>query len=101
MTPAQPDYELTLFVSGASEISARAIANARSLCDTYLDGRGSLSVVDVCEDPTLVLPHGVFAVPTLVRDQPLPVRRFVGDLVHIDRVLHALELGDDAPATTS
>jgi circadian clock protein KaiB len=101
MTRTRPDYELTLFVSGASEISGRAIANARSLCDTYLDGRGRLSVVDVYEDPTLLLPNGVFAVPTLVRDQPLPVRKFVGDLAHVDRVLRALELEGDAPPATS
>ena len=29
-------YELTLFVSGASDLSARAIANARRLCETHL-----------------------------------------------------------------
>jgi circadian clock protein KaiB len=98
---APPDYELTLFVSGASEISARAIANARSLCDTHLGGRGRLSVVDVHEDSALIVPDGVFAVPTLVRDQPLPVRRFVGDIAHLDRVLHALQLPGDAPATNS
>jgi circadian clock protein KaiB len=97
---AQPDYELTLFVSGASEISARAITNARSLCDTHLGGRGRLSVVDVHEDTTVALPAGVLAVPTLVRDRPLPVRRFAGDLAHIDRVLHALDLAGDAPTTT-
>jgi circadian clock protein KaiB len=97
---AQPDFELTLFVSGASEISARAIANARSLCDTHLGGRGRLLVVDVHESSTVALAAGVLAVPTLVRDQPLPVRRFVGDLAHVDRVLHALDLTGDASTTT-
>ena len=48
-------YELTLFVSGASDLSARAIANARRLCDVHLDGRYHLSVVDVHEDPAAVL----------------------------------------------
>ena len=49
------DCELTLFVSGASDLAARAIANARKLCDTHLHGRGNLSVVDVHEDPAAVL----------------------------------------------
>ena len=48
-------YELTLFVSGASDLSARAIANARRLCDVHLRGRYHLSVVDVHEDPAAVL----------------------------------------------
>jgi len=34
----------------------------------------------------------VLAAPTLVRDRPLPVRRFVGDPAHTSRVLRALEI---------
>jgi len=86
------DYELTLFVSGASDISARAIADARRLCDTHLDGRHRLSVVDIHEVSASDLPLGVLVAPTLVRDLPLPVRRFAGDLAHAGRVLRALDI---------
>lgn len=85
-------YELTLFVSGASDISARAIANARQLCDTHLDGRCHLSVVDVHEDPAAVLSSRVLAAPTLVKNRPLPVRKHVGDLSNTAKVLLALDL---------
>jgi len=98
-----PRPELTLFVSGASDLSARAIANARELCDIRLDGRCRLSVVDVHEDPSAVRSHGVRATPTLVRTSPLPLRRFIGDLSHPDAVLLRLELSvvepDAADAT--
>jgi circadian clock protein KaiB len=90
--PDEPRYELTLFVSGASDLSARAIANARELCDIHLDGRYHLAVVDVHEDSATVLSSGVIATPTLVKNRPLPVRKVVGDLSHTDRVLLALEL---------
>jgi len=89
-------YELTLFISGASVLSARAIADATRLCDGYLDGRHELSVVDVYEDPTAVLRDGVLATPTLVRNRPLPMRKVVGDLSETDRVLVALGI---PPAT--
>ena len=92
-------YELTLFVSGASDLSARAIANARQLCDVHLAGRYHLSVVDVHEDPTALISSRVLATPTLVKNRPLPVRRVVGDLSHTDKVLRALDLpvATDAP----
>jgi circadian clock protein KaiB len=85
-------YELTLFVSGASELSARAIANARQLCDTHLAGRYHLTVVDVHEDPAAVISSRVVAAPTLVKNRPLPVRKLVGDLSQTVKVLLALEL---------
>ncbi|HLL64947.1 MAG TPA: circadian clock KaiB family protein [Micromonosporaceae bacterium] len=85
-------YELTLIVSGASALSARAIDNARRLCDTYLEGRYHLSVVDLREEPVSVANEHVLAAPTLVKNRPLPVRKFVGDLSNTDRVLLALGL---------
>jgi circadian clock protein KaiB len=92
--------ELTLFVSGASELSARAIANARALCDTQQEGRYRLCVIDVHEGGGAAI-HGasmVLATPTLVKSWPLPMRKFVGDLSHTDKVLAALglPLADDA-----
>ena len=83
-------YELTLFVSGASDLSVRAIANARRLCERHLAGRYTLSVVDVHEDAAALISSRILAAPTLVRNLPLPVRRLVGDLSQTDKVLVAL-----------
>lgn len=85
-------YDLTLFVSGASPLSARAVSNARALCRAHLPGRHALTVVDVHSDPALVVAAGVLAVPTLVRELPLPRRRIVGDLNDTASVLRALDL---------
>lgn len=88
-------YVLTLFVSGASPLSARAVANARALCQAHLTGRHALTVIDVHSHPALVVAAGVLAVPTLVRESPLPRRRIVGDLAHTANVLRALELAPE------
>jgi len=85
-------YELTLYVSGASALSARAVANARLLCDNHLNGPYLLSVVDVQEDPGALVGTSVIAVPTLVMSRPMPARRVVGDLSQTARVLLALGL---------
>jgi circadian clock protein KaiB len=89
---AETVFELTLIVSGASELSARAIANATLLCETHMAGRHHLSVVDLHEAPASVLNGQVLAAPTLVKTQPLPVQKFVGDLSQTNRVLAALGL---------
>jgi len=91
-------YDLTLFVSGASDLSARAIADARRLCDVHLSGRSQLSVVDMRDDPAAVLSNQVLAAPTIVRRLPLPVRKIVGDLSDTDKVLRALGIPTAAAA---
>jgi circadian clock protein KaiB len=89
---ADTSYELTLFVSGASELSARAVSEARQLCEGHLAGRAQLTVIDVHQDPAAALSGRVLVTPTLVKKVPLPVRRFVGELSRADQVLRALQL---------
>lgn len=91
-------YELTLFVSGASGRSARAVANVRALCDTYLGNQYQLEVVDVHQHPELMTSRGVLAAPTLIKDAPLPVRTLVGDMSDAQRVLLALHVQPVGPA---
>ena len=85
-------YELTLYVSGASDLAARAIANARRLCELHCEGRYHLSVVDIHEDPSSLLTNNLLATPTLVKSQPAPVRRVVGDLSQSAKVISTLDL---------
>lgn len=90
--PEQPRVlDLTLYVNGASDLSHRAIANARRLCDGLAEPY-HLSVVDVNEVVGALRESGVLAVPTLVKSWPLPVRKLVGDLSRPERVLEALGL---------
>jgi circadian clock protein KaiB len=86
----EAQYNLTLFVSGASDLSARAIYDARRLCDVHLRAASQLTVLDVHDAPEAALRGGIHVVPTLVRNLPLPVRRVVGDLSQTQRVLSAL-----------
>jgi circadian clock protein KaiB len=93
-------YELTLFVSGASDLAARAIANARRLCELHCKGRYHLSVVDIHEDPSSLLTNNLLATPTLVKSMPAPVRRVVGDLSESDKVIMKLDLPDAPDVST-
>lgn len=97
---AEP-YELTLFVSGASESSAQAIANVREICDAYLHGRHVLSIVDLNQEPGLAAGHRVLATPTLVKEHPAPLRMLVGDMSDHERILSALQVARDGEAGAS
>jgi len=88
-----PRWSLTLYVSGASPHSARALETVRRLCDEELPGQVELQVLDVAEEPALAARDRVVAVPTLVRRLPAPQRELVGDLGDVDRVRAGLDLG--------
>ncbi len=92
-------YTLTLFVTGASDLSMRAISNVRALCEAYLSGRYHLEVVDVHRDPALMSSYDVVAAPALIKEAPLPKRMLVGDLSDTTRVLAALDIR--VPGTAS
>jgi circadian clock protein KaiB len=96
----QAAYVLTLFVTGASERSGRAIANVHALCEEHLAGRYTLDVVDVLRDPSLMSVYDVVAAPTLIKERPLPKRMLVGDLSDTARVLLALDVRPAVAPTT-
>jgi circadian clock protein KaiB len=85
-------YVLRLYVAGASERSRRALARARHLCDVELEGRCNLEVIDVYQQPTLALEGQIVATPTLVKEFPQPVRRFIGALDNMARIVDGLNL---------
>jgi circadian clock protein KaiB len=97
----QGAYEMTLFVSGASDSSSQAIANVRVICDTHLSGRYHLDIVDLNQEPALAEQHNVLATPTLVKDRPLPTRMLVGNMSDHPRVLVALDIRADTPGDDS
>jgi circadian clock protein KaiB len=84
-------YVLTLFVTGQSVRSQRAVANLRSLCDGLGD-RCELTVIDVLERPQVAEDERILATPTVIRHRPLPLRRVIGDLSDRAKVLLWLDL---------
>lgn len=98
---ANPQWLLTLYVSGASPRSAEAIDTVRRICDEDLAGRVELQIVDVSEQPAPAIDDGIVAVPTLVKRRPLPMRRLVGNLADADRVRAGLGLEPDGQRPAS
>jgi circadian clock protein KaiB len=85
-------YELTLFVAGASTLSARAMTNVTEVLEQHLCGRYQLKVVDIYREPGQVIQEGVLASPTLVRHLPSPRRVLVGDMSKTNSLLRMLDI---------
>jgi circadian clock protein KaiB len=83
-------YNLRLYVAGQTPKSLAAIANLQSLCDTHLAGRHTVEIIDLVDQPQLAVIDQIFALPTLVRRMPKPLRRIIGDLSKTERVLRGL-----------
>jgi len=81
---------LTLFITGASANSVRAVNNIRTICNTHIPDSYTLEIVDVYLRPELAQVEQIIALPTLIRRSPAPERRFVGDLSDTKKVLAGL-----------
>ncbi len=89
---AAGQYILRLYVSGATPRSTNAIRNIKAICDSELEGRCDLQVIDIYQQPELARRAQVVAVPTLIRHLPEPLRHLVGDLSETEKVLVGLDL---------
>lgn len=85
-------YYLRLFIAGATPRSIHALETLKLLCETHLQGRYELEVIDIYQSPLELGIENVVAIPTLVKKLPLPLRRIVGDLSDTEKVLKGLDL---------
>ena len=84
--------ELKLYVAGQTPKSLAALANLKKICHEHLEGRYTLHVIDLVKTPQLAQGDQILAIPTLVRNLPVPIRKIIGDLSDLERVLVGLNL---------
>jgi circadian clock protein KaiB len=86
------EYVLRLYVSGSTSKSTLAVENIKRICEQHLKSRYDLEVVDIYQQPSLARDDQIVAVPTLIKRSPLPLRRLIGDLSDLKKVLFGLDL---------
>jgi len=87
--------KLTLYIAGQTPKSIAAIQNLERICAESLPGKYVIEVVDLRKSPQLAREHGIVAIPTLVRELPVPIRKIIGDLSNTEKVLVNLQVGED------
>ncbi|KLK88357.1 hypothetical protein SZ63_04840 [Methanoculleus sediminis] len=83
---------LRLYVAGQTPKSLAAFASIKRICEEHLAGRYEIEVIDLLEHPQLARGDQIFAVPTLVRKLPPPLRKIIGDLSNTEKVLVGLDV---------
>jgi len=85
-------WQLRLYVAGQTPKSLAAFTNLKQICESHLNGRYRIEVIDLVDQPQLSKGDQILAIPTLVRKLPQPVRKIIGDLSDTNRVLVGLDL---------
>ena len=86
------EWILRLYVAGQTPKSLAAFSNLKRICEEHLQGRYKIEVIDLSKSPHLALHDQIVALPTLVRKLPEPIKRVIGDLSNMERVLVGMEL---------
>lgn len=91
-SPAADYFELRLYVAGQTAKSLAAFANLKRICESHLAGQYRIEIIDLTKNPALAAGDQIFAVPTLVRRLPEPIKKIIGDLSNEERVLVGLDI---------
>jgi circadian clock protein KaiB len=92
MAENEPFWELLLYVAGKTPKSVTALNNLKRYCEEHLQGKYKIEVIDLLEKPQLAEGDQIFAIPTLVRKFPEPIRKIIGDLSNEEKVLVGLNI---------
>ena len=85
-------WELRLYIAGQTVKSLTALRNLKRYCETHLKGQYKIEVIDLLVKPQLAEGDQIFAIPTLVRKVPEPIRKIIGDLSNEEKVLVGLNI---------
>jgi circadian clock protein KaiB len=90
--PKRDKWELRLYIAGHTANSILALKNINKYCKKHLEGRYVIEVIDLLKNPQLAEGDQIFAIPTLVRKVPEPLRKIIGDLSNEEKVLVGLNI---------
>jgi len=85
-------YVLRLYITGVTPRSSKAIENIKKLCNENMEGRYELEIIDIYQQPIIAKNGQILAAPTLVKELPLPLRKFIGDMSNTEKLLAGLDL---------
>ena len=85
-------WELRLYVAGQTPKSIEAFSNLKKICETHLEGKYRIEIIDLMENPELAKGDQILALPTLVRKLPEPVKKIIGTLANEEKVLVGLDV---------
>ena len=90
--PDQPtSMRLDLYVAGDTASSRRCVGDLEDLLVSKGIDKSGITVIDLFDEPDLAIENDILAIPTLVRQDPEPAIRIIGDLSDGCRVWNILK----------
>ena len=86
------EWQLRIYVAGETDKSRKAIENLRKVCEEHLKGKYEIEVIDLLKSPQLAAKDQIFAVPTIIRKLPEPLKKLIGDMSVSEKVLVGLDI---------
>jgi circadian clock protein KaiB len=83
-------WHLKLYIAGWTPSSIAALRSIKILEQEYLPAGSTVEVIDLLEHPENAATDHVLAIPTVVKIQPKPVRRLVGNIDDLSKALKIL-----------
>ncbi len=83
-------YVFRLFVSGSNASTEHTLKTVHQLLEKALHHPYTLKVIDVFKHPEQAEKDQISATPTLIKVWPKPVRRIVGELNNVDKIMRLL-----------
>ena len=84
-------YKFKLYITiRETRKSIRLLNNIMLVLERSLSEPYTLDVIDILDHPQEAVDAEIFATPTLVRLEPLPVKKIIGDLIERRMVLEKL-----------
>jgi len=85
-------WEFWLYIAGQTPKSILALENITKYSEAHLKAKYIIEVIDLLKTPQLAEDDQIFAIPTLVRKVPKPLKKIIGDLSNKERVLMGLNI---------
>ena len=85
-------YVLRLYIAGTTPRSSRAVMNIKEILERNLSSHYDLEVIDIYQQPGMAKDQQIIAAPTLIKELPPPLRKFIGDMSNTEKILVGLNL---------
>ena len=85
-------YQLKLFVAGMNPATIRAVENVKEICENHMKDNYELEIIDIYQQRDQLKDMNIIAVPTLIRLNPYPQKRLIGDMLDKKKIISVMDL---------
>ena len=87
-------YKLRIYLAGKSKRDEKNVGELREILEYKLKNQYSLQVIDVLDSRELAIQDNVLATPVLIKLEPQPVRKLLGDFGDYEKLMLLLGMAD-------